>query len=227
MDRNRIKQLALKHGDALSFLFRLFKRNKIRNKGKNNQVSFKGIFASHNIVSISGNNNSISIDPGLTRINNCTFLVSGSNCQIKIGAGCNLNNALFYIQDDGGVIMLGEHVAIAGKTQLSVIEGRTISIGGRCLFSDDIDIRVGDSHSILSTKSGQRINPSKDVVIGNHVWIGHRTTILKGVTIGDNSVIATGAIVSQKSFPSNSIIGGIGGTVLKEDITWHHDRLPI
>lgn len=55
--------------------------------------------------------------------------------------------------------------------------------------------------------------PSK-VVIGNNVWIGSGANILGGVTIGDNSIIAAGALVN-KDVPSNVIVGGVPAKVIK------------
>ena len=57
------------------------------------------------------------------------------------------------------------------------------------MVSKDVSIRTGDSHSIIDLKTKKRINFGKDVVIGNHVWLGLNTSILKGVRIGNNSIV--------------------------------------
>lgn len=87
------------------------------------------------------------------------------------------------------------------------------------MFSDEISIRNGDSHPISEKDSGKRINYSKDIFIGNHVWIGARAIILKGVAIGDNSVVGIGTIVT-KDVPASSIVGGVPSSILKSNITW-------
>ena len=83
-------------------------------------------------------------------------MVKGNNCRILFGRDSNLNDVTLYIEDDGGRIELGKHTTITGKTELAVIEGKSITIGDDCLFSSDITFRVGDSHSILdmATRSG-------------------------------------------------------------------------
>ena len=53
------------------------------------------------------------------------------------------------------------------------------------------------------------------VVIGDNVWIGDRVMILKGSTIGKNSVVAAGAVVSGE-FPANVLIGGVPAQVIRE-----------
>lgn len=60
---------------------------------------------------------------------------------------------------------------------------------------------------------------SKPISIGDHVWIGLNATILKGVTIGEGSVIAAGSVV-VKDVPAHTLVGGIPAKVLKENIEW-------
>lgn len=130
-------------------------------------------------------------------------------------------NAHLVIENDKGSIVLKRHVTISGQTEIAVIEGAKVTIGEDCLFSAQIYIRTGDSHSILDQETGKRINPSQDVTIGDHVWVGNDVKILKGVIIGEHSIVGTGAILSGGDYPSHSIIGGIGhGKVLKTGIDW-------
>lgn len=92
------------------------------------------------------------------------------------------------------------------------------------MFSNQIEFRVGDSHSILDATSRMRINPSMDINVGKHVWIGHDVKVLKGANVGNNSIVATGAIVTKNDYPSNVIIGGVG-KILKENIDWYPQRI--
>lgn len=55
--------------------------------------------------------------------------------------------------------------------------------------------------------------------IGNHVWIGLRAIILKGVTIGDGAVIAAGAVVTN-NVPANSVVAGVPARVMSENVNW-------
>lgn len=94
------------------------------------------------------------------------------------------------------------------------------------VFSDNF--RTGDSHSILDRTTGKRINPSLDIEIGDHVWISNDVKILKGVVVGNHSIVGTGAILSTGDYPSHSIIGGIGhGKVLKTGIDWCPQRIKV
>lgn len=218
------KELILKYGTVLSFFYRLLKWNKIKIKGVGNLIKWTGAFAGNNKIKIIGNNNSIVFEPGLTRVNHCSIFISGNNCKIKVGRDSNVNRTSFYIENGGGAIVLDKHVTITGNTDFAVIEGKTIHIGEDCLFSNQIEFRVGDSHSILDATSRKRINPSMDINVGKHVWIGHDVKVLKGANVGDNSIVATGAIVTKNDYPSNVIIGGVG-RILKENIDWCPQRI--
>jgi len=79
-------------------------------------------------------------------------------------------------------------------------------IGSECMIAHDIEMRTGDSHSILDVKTGERINKAKDVFIEYHVWVSAYEKILKGVHIHKSSVIALGAIVI-KNVAENSCCG--------------------
>ena len=92
------------------------------------------------------------------------------------------------------------------------------------MFSSLIEFRTGDSHSIIDVVSKKRINYAQDVIIGNHVWIGAHSKILKGVTIGDNSIIGTNSLVT-KNILKNSIAAGIPAKVLKSNVDWLRARI--
>lgn len=91
-----------------------------------------------------------------------------------------------------------------------------IEIGVGCTIARDVIIRDYDAHTI--DLPAYRI--SKPIIIGNHVWIGNRAMILKGVTIGDGAIVAAGAVVT-KDVPPHCIVGGVPAKVIEQNITWH------
>ena len=78
-----------------------------------------------------------------------------------------------------------------------------------------------DFHPIMDS-NGTLINPASPVIIGNKVWIGCRNTILKGVVIPDNVVIAANSTITKRVPEGNCIVGGHGKelNILKKDINW-------
>jgi len=225
MEKEKKIYLLRKYSAVLSWGYRLFHRNRYRISKGDNRIFLDGVYSAWSTFRISGKGNTIRVAPGITRFKNCTFTIKGNNNRILIEKDCNLNNCHLYIEDNGGFIHIGEHTTITGNTDIAVIEGCSVEIGKNCLLSSDIVFRTGDSHSIIDTKTKERVNPSKNITIGNHVWIGQSVKILKGVVVGDNSVIATGAVLTMGNFICNSIVGGIPGKILKEGIDWRHNRI--
>lgn len=133
-----------------------------------------------------------------------------------------MNHLDIWVEDDGNSVEIGANTWVTGETHIAVTEGMAVKIGERCLFSEEIVIRTGDSHSILN-EAGQRINKAKDVAIGNHVWVGNRAMLLKGTKLGDDSVVGAGAIVTGE-FEGGVILVGVPAKVVKEKINWDSER---
>ena len=70
-------------------------------------------------------------------------------------------------------------------------------------------------HPLSPSKRRQHIGQAKPVTIGRDVWIGANCTILPGVTIGNNIVIAAGAVVT-KDVPDNCVAGGVPAKIIRE-----------
>lgn len=197
-------------------------KNIIKGK-KNNELVIDGLCTKCKI-SILGTGNTIKIG-FLSQLVNTKIYIYGNNNSVLIDESCCINNGDIFIEDSSGVIHIGKDTSICGQTHLACIEGCRIDIGKDCLFSSGINIRTGDSHSILNNQTGERINPSKNVRIGNHVWIGNQVTILKGVSIAPNSVVATGSIVTKNSEKTNVILAGNPAKIVKNDIDWDGERI--
>ena len=94
-----------------------------------------------------------------------------------------------------------------------IIANKKITIGDGVTIASGVVIRDSDSHKTKEEGNTKEIN------IGNHVWIGTNAIILKGVNIGDNSVVAAGSVVT-KDVPKNSMVAGVPAKVIKKNITW-------
>lgn len=192
--------------------------------GHGNIIKRKGAFLKHVTFYIQGNDNVIEIAPGAV-LRNVTFHIIGNKHHVKIGESCHFNRGgMIWFEDKNGLLEIGAGTSIE-EAHIAVTEpGRKISIGRDCLLAYDIDIRTGDSHSLLDGSTGSRINAAEDVIIGDHVWIAAHACILKGVRLAENSVVATGAVVVKPCDVPNVILGGNPARVIKENITWSKDR---
>lgn len=104
--------------------------------------------------------------------------------------------------------------------------GNNVFINAGCKFQDQGGIYIGDQtfigHNVVLATLDHDIDPEKrymlhsaPIHIGRRVWIGSNVVVTKGVTIGDNSVIAAGAVVT-KDIPANVVAGGVPARILKK-----------
>ena len=118
------------------------------------------------------------------------------------------------------------HLATYGK---GLIMGNNSAVGDFCHFGAPGGITIGndvimgsfvsfhsENHNFQDTSKlirEQGVN-SKGIILGNNIWVGARVTFLDGCEVGDNSVVAAGAVVNG-IFPANSVIGGVPAKVIK------------
>ncbi len=137
----------------------------------------------------------------------------------------SLIEAYIAFEQEGTKILIGDRTFIGSSTTISVAE--QVSIGDYVLISWGVNIVDHNSHAIsfskrkndvLDWKKGKKdwlnvaISP---VNIGNKVWIGSNSIILKGVTIGEGSIIGAGAVVTN-DVPPWTIVAGNPARVIRE-----------
>lgn len=197
--------------------------NKKYIKGIGNNIKSNGAILTNVDIDIIGNNNEVVISESV-RLRNTKIYIRGSNHKLVIHKSARIDNTEFWFEDDKCIITVGEKTTIKGA-HIAVTEPNSkISIGSDCMLSYGIDIRTGDSHSIIDLSTGKRINFAKDITIGNHVWIGAYVHILKGVTVGDNAVLGIRSVVS-KDVPGNTIAAGVPAKIVKTNIDWLRERI--
>ena len=135
---------------------------------------------------------------------------------MHVGADCRLNGK-FRCRADHSHLQFGAGTTIMAAA-ITLHEAGRISFGRDCMLSGDIQMDVSDMHSIIDVASGARINPPRDIQIGNHVWLGQGVRVLKGVRIGDNSIIGSRAVVTG-DIPAGVIAVGVPARVLRSGVT--------
>ncbi len=197
-----------------------------RIRGKRNRISIdRTAFCVGCVIDVVGNDNTITVHESV-RLLNLRFYIRGNNNRIMVSSQVRVNrDGDLWIEDDGGSITIGERCTFEAAHIAVTEPGSGVTIGRDCLFAYDIDIRTGDSHSIIDTQTNERINPARNVVIGDHVWVAAHCSILKGVRLGRNSVVATRSVVTKPFDQEGVIVGGNPARVLKENITWQRERV--
>jgi acetyltransferase-like isoleucine patch superfamily enzyme len=127
----------------------------------------------------------------------------GIGSKISIGEGANL--------------VLGENFTINGRS--NIFCSKRITFGSGCLLSWEVQIIDQDYHPLYSA-DGRHLNPSAAIRFGDHVWIGSRALVLKGVDLPDGTVVAASAVVTKSVIGSHQVIGGSPARVIRSGVTW-------
>lgn len=168
-------------------------------------------------LNIEGSGHRIIIEEGAV-LRNLNINIIGNNNSLFIGKKSNIRGSLD-IRQDGSKISIGAKTTTAG-VYFFAMEGKSIQIGSDCMFSSAIFIRTSDEHPIVDISSNERINPAKDVVIGEHVWVGEGVTINKGSYIPGGCIIGTKSIVTKKLSRESSLYTGSPVKLIREGVRW-------
>jgi len=132
------------------------------------------------------------------------------NGYVQIGRG-----SLLWVLN-GGTIKIGSNSSTSGNN--IIISKSEVVIGRDCQIAWGVTISDHDFHK---TYENDIQNPETlPVIIGNNVWIGMNATILKGVEIGDNSIIAAGSVVTHNVL-KNTMVGGVPAKLIRENIEYY------
>lgn len=135
---------------------------------------------------------------------------------------CTLMSELIGKPVDATFSMFPPFYTDCGK---NITIGKRVFINSGCKFQDQGGIIIGDDcligHNAVLATLNHDYDPTKrkdmhpaPIVIGNNVWLGANVTVLPGITIGDNAVVAAGAVVT-KDIPENTIVGGVPARVIR------------
>jgi acetyltransferase-like isoleucine patch superfamily enzyme len=195
--------------------------SRVINHGKRNAILLSDSIRRQCRIRVSGNDNQIQFAAGC-RLWDLDLEIVGDGHLLRVGADCQVRGGRWLLEDKGSSIVVGASTTMIGDT-LIASEGTRISLGEDCMLSSNVEIRSSDGHSIFNGQTGERLNPAQDVKVGKHVWLGAGVRILKGVTVGDHSIVAAGALVS-KDLPPHCVAAGIPARVLREGVTWDRSR---
>lgn len=114
--------------------------------------------------------------------------------------------------DYGYNIQLGKH--FYANHGLVILDTALVSIGDNVMCGPGVLISTA-THPLDAVERQKGIESARPIHIGNNVWIGMGAKILDGVTIGDNAVIAAGAVVN-KDVAANTLVGGVPTKILRQ-----------
>ena len=145
------------------------------------------------------------------------------NCEFFVGANSMIESSIFFDKENSQVI-IGDNTFIGAST---IICAKSISIGNDVLISWGCTIVDHNSHSLHSSlrlndvanwmkgyKNWEHVQITP-ITIQNKVWLGFNVIVLKGVTIGEGSIVGAGSVVT-KDIPPYTIVAGNPARVIRE-----------
>lgn len=143
-------------------------------------------------------------------------VAKGATVIFRGKAGISAGNS---IRVDKGTLILGKNFSTNKNCFIACSKG--VTIGDDVTLGWDVNIRDNDGHTIIDGQTGER-SESREVTIGNHVWLCAYTDVLKGSVVPDESVVAYRSLVTKAFDQPHSLIGGAPAKLLKENIRWEY-----
>lgn len=119
-------------------------------------------------------------------------------------------------------LIIGEHFSIGSKGRfLLPNSGNVIEIGNHCMFSSSVQLRGGEyPHLIFDKETGENLDQSEGIYIGDHAWIGEGVFIAKSVTIPSDTIVGARSVVTKRFAEQNTVIAGNPARVVKRGVQW-------
>lgn len=202
----------------------IFKRNTILKLPQNSlkitdSIPYKSKFI------IEGNNNSIDISG---HHENLDISILGTNNLLEINKSTQSKGLRIVIKGNYCHITIKEYTCFGNGCWIVCMGYKNnITINDDCMIADNVNIWATDSHPIYDLSDlSIPINKSQPIILKKHVWVGKNSTILKGIEIGNDSIIGMNSTVTH-NIPSCSIYAGNPAKLIKNNITWNRKHISI
>jgi len=136
----------------------------------------------------------------------------GRNARVVLGRWSWIGHGT-KVRAHEGEVRIGAKTVIGQECTISAYQ--RVEIGRECIVADRA-MFIDFDHGMVEVERPIREQGiyKRDVVIGHNVWIGYGACFLRGVTVGDNSVVGTNAVVC-KDVPANAVVGGVPAEIIR------------
>jgi acetyltransferase-like isoleucine patch superfamily enzyme len=155
----------------------------------------------------------------------------GKGLQLQIAKRATVKFGRFSWIGDGskircheGVVEIGPKTVMGQECTISAY--KRVRIGEQCVIADRA-MFIDFDHGVVEVERPIRVQGiyKRECVIGSNVWIGYGACFLRGVQVGDNSIVGTNSVVT-KNVPANAVVGGVPAKVIRMRETPQELRWP-
>lgn len=137
--------------------------------------------------------------------------------EIVLEGNANIGHGSKISVSKNSKLILGSNFTITAES--SIVCQKKIIFGKDCLLSWDILIMDSDFHKIINSDNFH-INKPKEIIVGERVWIGCRSLILKGTIIPNNTIIGANSFVNKVFAEESTLLIGNPAEIKKRNVTW-------
>ena len=188
-----------------------------------NRIEFCKCYISKSCFDVSGRDNIIKIGGEIFATN---IQVVGNNNRVIVEPGSKIYNSKITVRGNGCTFLFGSESSIGSACCVCMGEKNKIEIGRECMIADNVNIWNSDSHPIIDKSNNKVINPGLPIIIGDHVWIGKNSTVLKGTVVNSGVIIGMASLV-RGSLDGDAVYVGNPIRKRKENVTWSRNYITI
>jgi acetyltransferase-like isoleucine patch superfamily enzyme len=144
----------------------------------------------------------------------------GKRLQLQIAKRATVRFGRFSWIGDGtkircheGVVEIGEKTVMGQECTISAY--KRVRIGEQCVIADRA-MFIDFDHGVVEVERPIRVQGiyKRDCIVGSNVWIGYGACFLRGIRVGDNSIVGTNSVVTR-DVPANAVVGGVPAKVIR------------
>lgn len=169
------------------------------------------------VIEFTGTGNVLFVEDG-TRLRNTRLRFLGNDSVIYLRRSARYTEVIATLFHES-VLYLGPGSSFTSAARFVPSERRHVIVGSDAMFSSRVAFRTADPHLVYSAHDHRRVNPSRSVWVGDHVWLGEDSLFLKGARVGSGSILGARAVVTR-AVPSNTSAGGVPARVIGTDVFW-------
>jgi acetyltransferase-like isoleucine patch superfamily enzyme len=153
--------------------------------------------------------------------NNPICIYLAENAILQIDGDFSIGNGTQILVNVNGLLKIGgrnSEIESGFTCDSKILVNKSVEIGKDFVCGWDVFITDCDWHYVEYDKN---VVPNQaDVTIGDHVWVAHGCSILKGTKIGNGSVVGSKSLLTGKTYPANSLLAGTPAKVIKKNCNW-------
>jgi acetyltransferase-like isoleucine patch superfamily enzyme len=136
----------------------------------------------------------------------------GRHARVVLGRWCWLGHGT-KVRAHEGEVVIGAKSVLGQECTISAYQH--VSIGRECIVADRVML-IDFDHGVVEVERPIRLQGiyKRDVRVGHNVWIGYGACILRGVTVGENAIVGTSAVVT-KDVPDDAVVAGVPARVVR------------